>query len=210
MESFSAPRRVETSRMILRSMTESDASVVQAAIATGLETQRRWMPWTASSNSYTTVAERIRAHEADWDAKRNFCYLGLDIATGEVAGLFGLYGVNIPSRFAQLGFWVAPRFAKEGRAKEAALCLLEIAVDMLRLDRITIMNDTRNIATAAVARSLGFIHEGTLRKDWLEEDGSLSSTMVWSRVRGIDFDVDGEMEEQTTTQSQTQSQIANE
>ncbi|KAI9336371.1 acyl-CoA N-acyltransferase [Obelidium mucronatum] len=184
---MTVPHKLETPRLILRAMTESDAPLVQTAIEPALDHLRQWIPWTLAENTLEFNLQRIQEYESDWLQGKSFCYLAIEKETGDIVGMMGLYGVVLKSRYCHIGFWVTPSAEGRGIASEAVNCLFQMGKDVLLLDRIAVMCDDRNQRSAAVARRTGFTLEGVMRKDWLEPDGTLSNTMIFSKVRGIEF-----------------------
>ncbi|KAJ3024971.1 UNVERIFIED_CONTAM: hypothetical protein HDU68_007585 [Siphonaria sp. JEL0065] len=187
MDQTSPPYQVETDRLILRRMTDSDAPIVQSVIEPAIPTLRPWISWTRHENTLEYNQLRIREYESDWKTDKNYCYLALAKDSGQAIGMMGLYGVNRKLRYAHIGYWVTPLAAGKGYATEALNYLFQVGKDDLGLDRIAVLCDDRNEKSAAVAKRAGFTLEGIMRQDWLEEDGTLSNTMVFSKVRGVEF-----------------------
>jgi len=61
-----------------------------------------------------------------------------------------------------------------GYATEAARAVLQWAFVTLSLNRVQVEVDTRNAASAGVLEKLGFVREGTLREDCVDDDVSHS------------------------------------
>ncbi len=82
----------------------------------------------------------------------------------EVIGGFGITNIKIDQGTADLGYWLAEKHWRKGYAKEGVSKLIEYAFEKLKLRRLAIPAFATNPASNALAKSLGFIHEGTLRK----------------------------------------------
>lgn len=70
---------------------------------------------------------------------------------------------------------------------EAVDAITNFAIHELQANRIEIRCDSRNIRSARVAERLGFNLEGILRKETCDVDCFLRDTMVFSKVRGVEF-----------------------
>lgn len=77
--------------------------------------------------------------------------------------------VNAADRAGRIGYWVAPDARGQGVATTAArlLCAWALADSGLHLARLELDTAATNAASNAVARKLGFTHEGTRRSAML-------------------------------------------
>jgi RimJ/RimL family protein N-acetyltransferase len=60
--------------------------------------------------------------------------------------------------------------------------VLRWAFDTPDLNRVQAETDTRNVASARVLEKLGFVREGTLREDCIE-NGEVSDSWVYGAIR---------------------------
>jgi RimJ/RimL family protein N-acetyltransferase len=65
---------------------------------------------------------------------------------------------------------------------EAVSLWVKFAFETLKANRIEIRCDARNERSAAVARRLGFVLEGQLRNHMLAPDGTLRTSLIFSRI----------------------------
>lgn len=79
---------------------------------------------------------------------------------------------------------VATDASGQGFATEAAAALTRIGLEYCRRDRIEIHCDVENVASAAIARKLGFKHECTRRRA-LEGDSpeERRDSMIWTLLQ---------------------------
>lgn len=92
---------------------------------------------------------------------------GVHLAVTDRAGqLMGVVGVTIDRSdlSGEVGYWVAPAARGTGVATAAVRLLCRLGFDDLGLQRLTLYASAENPASNAVARRLGFVHEGTLRQ----------------------------------------------
>lgn len=89
-------------------------------------------------------------------------------ADGVVVAAVGL-DVNPADRAGRVGYWAAPEARGRGIATRATrlLCRWAFADDGLELERLELDTAATNEASNAVARKLGFTHEGTRRSAML-------------------------------------------
>ena len=84
-----------------------------------------------------------------------------------IIGLMGLgkRGYEVPQ--AELGYWLDAGFHGKGIMRRALRKVLEIGFETYGCEKIKIRCATQNLRSCNVAKKLGFVHEGTLRKDIL-------------------------------------------
>lgn len=80
------------------------------------------------------------------------------------AGMVGMYRTGDGS--SELGYWMAPGVRGRGIATEAARAVVDwaLSAEGLGLQRVEWRAVAGNIASARIARTLGFRYEGTLRQ----------------------------------------------
>ncbi|ORY38788.1 acyl-CoA N-acyltransferase [Rhizoclosmatium globosum] len=181
------PTQMHTSRLILRAFEDADALPFHEAIEPALPSLRKWISSTTEQNTLQTQQARIRKAQSDWAAGTRYNYLVIERETGCIAGLVGVFNVNWTNRNCTFGYWLVPSCEGKGYAAEAVRQLEAVATGEMGLDRIAIMCDVRNERSARLARKLGYVYEGTLRKEYVGPQGDLTDTLVFSKVRGEEY-----------------------
>ena len=153
------PVTLRTSRLELTLPRESDVDAIfEACQDPGIQ---RYTPVPVPYER--THAEAFIAQvPKDWEAGRNLTWV---IREGdELVGTIGLYRLEGNGN-GEIGFWMAPSARGGGRLDEASNAVMEwgYATDGLDLTRIEWRAVVGNVASARVARRLGFRFEGTLR-----------------------------------------------
>jgi RimJ/RimL family protein N-acetyltransferase len=98
----------------------------------------------------------------DWEAGQHLTWV---IREGEtLVGTIGLYRIDGRGT-GELGYWIAPGSRGGGRLREAAEAVIDwgfspTGTDLTRIEWRAVVG---NVASARVARALGFRYEGTLR-----------------------------------------------
>ncbi|MNY68091.1 putative ribosomal N-acetyltransferase YdaF [compost metagenome] len=86
-----------------------------------------------------------------------------------------------------MGYWVRSSYSRKGYITEAVHAITNYAIQELQANRIEIRCDTRNTPSARVAERSGFTLEGILRGDKCDVDGKLRDTMIFAKVRGVEY-----------------------
>ena len=101
---------------------------------------------------------------------------------GGLVGGTGLHRFDFDAGSFEVGYWVRTDRHRRGIGRRAAQAMLALAFRRLRAARVEIRVDVMNTASAAIPRGLGFVHEGTLRRDSLAPNGTLRDTMVFAMI----------------------------
>jgi RimJ/RimL family protein N-acetyltransferase len=182
------PESFESERLLIRSPLRGDGAAVNAAIVESAERLRPWMPWVRTVP--TLEESEIHARQA-WTKfmERKDLPLFLFLKeTGQFIGGSGLHRIDWEARRFEIGYWLRTSMTGQGYMREAVDAITDFAIHELEANRIEIRCDTRNTKSAAVARHLGFTLEGVLRKNGTDcEEGQLRDTMVFAKVRGVEY-----------------------
>ncbi len=104
--------------------------------------------------AYVRIAER-RAR-----AGEDLFLVLSDRKSGTLIGGIGLHKIHPRDRRAELGYWVAPRYWRQGYASEAVRGLCEVGFRELKLHRIEAGVFSFNRASQRLLRKVGFRREG--------------------------------------------------
>jgi len=172
------PERVEAGPVILRRVQASDAGAIAAAVGASLDHLRPWMPW-ATEEAADRGNQLVRVAEADhsWESALGYIYSVLTAEHGTLVGEIGMHRRE-DDHSVELGYWIAALHARRGYATLAAGAMTAVALSLPGVARVEIHCDAANVASAAVARKLGY------RLDRIEErrpeaPGESGRLMVW-------------------------------
>ena len=172
--------RVETQRLVLRCWEPQDAPLLQNAIGASLEHLREWMPWAHEEPSTLGVmTNRLRLFRAYFDMDKDYVYGIFNRDETEVLGGCGLH-TRLGMNAREIGYWIHADHINQGLATEVAAALTKVALEIDGVDRVEIHCNPKNLASAAVARRLGFTHEATRRRCGPVKNGEPSDTMIWT------------------------------
>jgi RimJ/RimL family protein N-acetyltransferase len=176
------PERVEAGRVVLRRVQTSDAGAIAAAVSSSLDHLKPWMPW-ATREAAERGNQLVRVEEADhgWESGLGYIYSVLTADHGTLVGEIAMHRRD-GDRSVELGYWIAAGQARRGYATLAAEAMTSVALALPGIIRVEIHCDAANLASAAVARKLGY------RLDRIEErrpeaPGETGRLMVWTRER---------------------------
>jgi ribosomal-protein-alanine N-acetyltransferase len=169
---------LETPRLRLRPWVEADAAAIHTAFGDP-ETMRFWDSLPATNLAET--AARIRGSKEvspQWHAAFAVTLRADDRVVGMVN-----YHARVPlNRRLAVGWIVATPWRRQGFTREAVSALLDHCFDTLHTHRIEARIEPGNLASAALARQLGFTFEGLMR-DWLFVDGQPRDMQLYALLR---------------------------
>ena len=136
----------------LRRHREDDLDAVFAAVTESLDHLRPWMPW-AAGYTRQAAAEFVAKSARSWADGSEYGYA--IIADGVLAGGCGLMDRIGPGGL-EIGYWVHRAWTRRGLATAASAALVQAAFGLPGVDRVEIVHDELNVASAGVPRKLGF------------------------------------------------------
>jgi RimJ/RimL family protein N-acetyltransferase len=87
----------------------------------------------------------------------------VELASGELAGVSSLWGIDTHHRCAHIGIGLRPAFRGRGLGADAVRVMSRYAFVTLGLRRVQLETFSDNRAMIAIAEKIGFTREGTLR-----------------------------------------------
>jgi len=85
--------------------------------------------------------------------------------TKKIIGAIGLNSINRFSKTASIGYWLGQKYWRQGYMGEAITKILDFAFNKIKLRRINVEVYTENKGSNAIIKKMGFVFEGTARKD---------------------------------------------
>jgi RimJ/RimL family protein N-acetyltransferase len=184
---FSIPEAFESSRLLIRAPLFNDGMQVNDAIRESIDELRPWMPWAKIIPTPEESETNIRRARLKFLERIDMRLLITLKANGQLIGSSGLHNIDWKIRKFEIGYWVRTPFGGQGYITEAVEAITNYAVRELQANRIEIRCDSKNERSYRVAERLGFTLEGIIRNDELSNDGSLRNTMIYSKIRGVEF-----------------------
>ena len=176
--------RLTTKRLILRDITEKDASDLVRNINNLNVT--KWLlkvpyPYTMKdakwyiNHSKEKLKQKPRT-EYGWAIE-------LKSEKGVIGGC-GISKIDLEQGTADIGYWIGEDYWRKGYVSEAARRMIDFGFNKLKLRRITIPAYSDNEGSNGLAKHLGFKYEGRLRKAAVcKATGEVHDENLWSLLR---------------------------
>jgi RimJ/RimL family protein N-acetyltransferase len=169
---------LEYAPVTLRRHRADDLDAVFQAVTESLDHLRPWLPW-AAGYTRQSAAEFLAKSAQGWADGTEYGYA--IIAGGVLAGGCGLMSRIGPGGL-EIGYWVHQAWTRRGLATAASAALVQAAFRLPGVDRIEIVHDELNVASAGVPRKLGFTKVGRRPLDPPPPAGT-GTGIVWRLVR---------------------------
>ncbi|UQZ34882.1 GNAT family N-acetyltransferase [Paenibacillus sp. PK3_47] len=184
---LSIPESFESSRLLIRAARWGDGAGVNEAVLESLAELKPWMPWAQHEPTLEESEVSIRRSRLEFLERSDLRLLLYNKETGQLVGSSGLHRINWQSRRFEIGYWVRTSCSRQGYITEAVEAITNYAINELQANRIEIRCDSRNTSSARVAERSGFTLEGILRNEACDTEGNLRDTMIFSKVRGVEY-----------------------
>jgi ribosomal-protein-serine acetyltransferase len=169
---------IEHGQVVLRRYREDDLDAIVQAVTDSADHLRPWLPW-AENYSPESAAEFLDSSTQDW--VNGIAYNYAITTAGALAGGIGLMARIGPGGL-EIGYWVQQAYARRGLATAAAAALVAQAFRLPGVDRLEIVHDELNVASAGIPRKLGFTEIGRRAIDPPSAAGT-GVGVVWRLVR---------------------------
>jgi RimJ/RimL family protein N-acetyltransferase len=142
------------------------------------------MPWARFEPQ--TIDEKIelaRTFRGEFDLGTNFVYGVFEPDESRALGGSGLHPRGGEGSL-EIGYWIRADALGRGLATEVAAVLTRVGFEKLELDRVDVQVDPENERSLNVARKLGFVEEGRLRRRLppKEDDGPRRDSVIFSML----------------------------
>jgi len=175
--------RLDTPRLLLRSWSIADAPVLKLALDTNADHLRGRIPQAvAEPGPLETIVARIEGYERSFATGSEWLFAILARDDARLIGGIGLYPRVGPGAI-EIGYWAQAHETGRGYITEAAWALTTTAFASPDIERVEIRCPSTNVASAAVAKRLGYTHVGMVAKDSIPPLEPHQVTMVWELSR---------------------------
>lgn len=180
------PTKIDTPRLILRAPKREDVYTLYDAIKASTNELSQWMLWASPNYSFDNCRENVEGAIKSFDAKENLRFHAFDRETGDFIVSSGLHPCagddkiawNVPK--VEIGYWCHSDKAGHGFVTETVRALTQMAFEQLKVVRVQIRCDDKNVASYRVAESCGYSLEGVLENDERTPSGELRDTRVYA------------------------------
>lgn len=169
---------LETQRLLLRPLEESDAVATHEALGDP-EAMRFWDSLPSADLAETALRIRqSREASPTWHA----AFAVTRREDNRMVGMVNYHARNPGNRRLAVGWIVARPWWRQGIMREAMPALLEYCFDTLATHRVEAHIEPDNIPSVRLAEVLGFTREGLMR-DWLFVGGEPRSVYLYAMLR---------------------------
>lgn len=177
--SFATPPLLESDRLILRLVEETDLPALLEVHA--LDEVTRFLPyatWTSLADARAWF-ERVSRLHGESSAMH---FVIVEKQSGVALGTCLLFHFDETSARAEVGYVLGRRHWGCGYMQEALSLLFAFAFDDLSLRRLEAEVDPRNLASDRLLLRLGFTREGVLRERWVTK-GEVKDANIYGLLR---------------------------
>jgi ribosomal-protein-alanine N-acetyltransferase len=169
--------RIETQRLILHGLTESDIPFLLDHF--GKDEINRY----TSDENVTSLEEAKELYRKYIAPRPNLFRLGLLMkATGDLIGTIGFYGIDRVNKRAIAGADLKKEYWGKGLMSEALRALIRFGFNEMRLNRIEASTDPQNLRSIRLIERCGFRKEGVLRQRFYYK-GAFHDDAIYSLLK---------------------------
>ena len=175
--------QLSTPRLRLRTLEPSDAEEVQHLLATNKHYMIPWVPW--AGDEPETVEEKkakIRSWEGEFYLDKKYVYGFFDKESDRLVGL-GFFFSRQGDGILEIGYIVDHAETGKGYATETSYAITKLGFEHIGIEKIVIICNEANAASARVPEKLGYLLESRQRFVKPEADGSRQVDLVWAMYR---------------------------
>ncbi len=175
---------IETSRLILRLPEMGDHAEWATLRREGETFLRDWEPdWSLDHFSRKAFRNRVYWAYRSSEEKRALALFLIRRDDARLMGAITLDNIRRgPSQSASVGYWIGPRFARQGFMSEALAATVAHAFGALDLSRIEAACLAENTPSRGLLERSGFVHEG-LAESYLQIRGRWRDHLIYSNLR---------------------------
>lgn len=172
------PMPILTPRLCIKPRYIGEGPILNKAICNSLEHLKPWMPFAQKAPTLDESEEHCRRAYAKFVLREDLTLSIYSRDTKTFIGSTGLHQANWNVPSFHIGYWVLPEFEGQGLISESTNALTRYAFNVLKARRIEIRCDASNSRSLAVMKRLGYVQEGILKNQDVQESGELRDTIV--------------------------------
>jgi RimJ/RimL family protein N-acetyltransferase len=154
---------IVTPRLVLRPPTLGDLDSIQTAKEDAWPDLQRWMAWAFDNERSRQAMENSIRRTMDYQSQAGIALAGFHRINGDFVVRTALDLTDEPDVY-ETGYWVAPKYAGQGMATEAANAAIRYAFGHLGAKAISIGYFDGNEASRRIVEKLGFQKLGVARQ----------------------------------------------
>jgi RimJ/RimL family protein N-acetyltransferase len=176
-----APRRIETARLVLEWPRIDHAAAVQESVNASLAALR-FVKWGQRPFDLDDARRFCEADALQIAEGHCLIWFATERSSGRFVGNLDLHTFDFEVPRCQIGYVGDSRLSGRGLMREAALAVVDAAF-RLGFERVEAWCDLRNARSIHFAQTLGLHYEGVLRHVERDPQGALCDQVVLARLR---------------------------
>ncbi len=124
---------------------------------------------------------------AEWLLRDRLAWGPFESTTGRLLGEVALVHLDWTGRVFELAYWLRTDAEGYGYMREAVAVATGLAFEDLGANRVAVRVEADNVRSRRVPEGLGYVLEGTLRRDHLGLDGEPTDVLVFA-LTPADYD----------------------
>jgi len=179
------PNSIETERLLLRCYKPGDGSWYYQMSLRNKEHLSRYEPRNAvmTINSEQDAEVTMREFALGWAGRKYFMMGAFLKTTGTFVAQVYIGPVNWKLPEFQVGYIADVGHQGKGYVTEAVQAATRFIYEHLQAHRISLETDETNVRSRKVAERCGFVREGRLRENKLNDDGTRSDTLLYGLLK---------------------------
>jgi RimJ/RimL family protein N-acetyltransferase len=174
------PLHIESERLLLRAPEPADAAAWRALIERSRAHFEAWLPSMRGVRTIDDAEAWIRRSGDAANNRSSYDLFAFERATGDLIGAGRLHGFVWTVPAVEVDWLVDENRQGEGFATEIGAVQAQFAFQAWKANRVEVWTEPRNVASVRTAERIGFIREGTMRREFPNVDGDLADWAVFS------------------------------
>ncbi|MCT8137334.1 GNAT family N-acetyltransferase [Anaerobacillus sp. CMMVII] len=167
--------KLETARLILREITESDTEGIFKCFSNDLVIKYYGQDRLENEAEATDF---VKFFAKSYQEKKGIRWAIVRKDTNELIGTIGFNSLSLKHKRAEIGYELHPNHWRKGYATEAIKKVLSYGFQEMGLTRVGAVVFIENTASNRLLQSLGFVREGVL-KQYMYQNGVPHDTNVY-------------------------------
>ncbi|MEZ9231229.1 GNAT family N-acetyltransferase [Vibrio amylolyticus] len=171
---------LSTERLVLR-LIEAQEVEQFCSCVNASPTLHEWVDWCHSGFSVKEGERFILATRLNWVRGQAYGFGLFRHSDGQFIGMVAINELYHTFNMASIGYWIADQHQHQGYAKEATKVVINFCFELLRITRIELVCDPKNLASHALALSCNAQQESLARNRFIY-DGEPRDGLVFSLI----------------------------
>lgn len=181
MEKKSLPEEIFAERVSLKKHSLNTASLMFEYVDADRKRLGEFLPWVEDMKTVDDEIAYIEMTHKKWLEGSQYGYSLFETGKNDYIGNVGVHNISWQNDRCEIGYWILGKY--EGRGlMSAAVTALEQTCFEVGFNRIEIRCSSLNLKSAKVPKRLGYILDGTLRQDAIENE-RYRDTLVFSKLK---------------------------